>query len=313
MRKVKVQEALKLKELPKKVLIHGEEEYLTRELLKKLSKTKAVEKFFPESLEEFFSFSGSSLFGGETTPVILYGEELPGKLKKKTEREAFLKKLKGLPSFVIAVFKKLEWRELSSGLFKEVASLTDAVIESEPYSEKQIYAIISKKFKREGKELPPRLIKVIVEIVGTDLTKLKHETDKLIAYPGQLTEEVIRELLFSGGNPEPFGLIYPLVEGNAREFAERLEELFNKGAEPLQLIGLLQSQVRSLVEIACGRKPRLPKEVYESYRALARKRGLTELLKLLKALHQVEFFAKIGGNPKEELIKISLRREQWDF
>jgi len=311
MRKIKVQEALKLKEFPEKVLVHGEEEYLTREFLKKLSRAKTVEKFFPESLEEFFSFSGSSLFGGQTTPVILYGEELPGKLKKKAEREAFLKKLKSLPSFVIAVFRRLEWRELSSGFFREVASLSDAVIESEPYSEKQIYAIIAKKFKREGKELPPRLIKLIVEVVGTDLTRLKHETDKLIAYPGELTEEVVRELLFSGGNPEPFGLIYPLVEGNTKEFARRLEELFSKGVEPLQLIGLLQSQVRSLVEIACGRKPRLPREVYESYRALAKGRGLTGLLKLLKALHQVEFSAKAGGNPKEELLELALSR-RWN-
>jgi len=309
MKKIKVQEALKLKKFPNKVLVYGEEEYLTRELIKKISKARTVEKFFPESLEEFFSFSGSSLFGGETTPVILYGEELPGKLKKKAERQAFLKKLSELPSFVVAVFKKLQWKELSSGFFKEVAALSDVVVESEPYSEKQIYAILSKKFKREGRELPPELIKLIVEIVGTDLTKLKHETDKLIAYPGQLTEEVIRELLFSGGNPEPFSLIYPLVGGDARKFVRELERLFKAGIEPLQLIGLLQSQLRSLVEIACGRKPRLPKEIYESYRVLAGKRGLTELLKLLKALHQAEFSVKIGGNPKEELIKISLRRE----
>jgi len=313
MRKVKVQEALKFKEFPNKILIHGEEEYLTRELLKKIGKAKPIEKFLPENLEEFFAFSGTSLFGGETTPVILYGEELPGKLKKKSEREAFLKKLADLPSFVIAVFKKLEWKEFSSGLFKEVAALSEAVVESEPYSEKQIYAIITKKFKKEGRELPPKLIKLIVKIVGTDLTKLKHETDKLLAYPGQLTEEVIKELLFSSGNPEPFGLIYPLIGGNGKEFVRRLDELLKKGIEPLQLIGLLQSQVRSLVEIACGRRPRVPKEVYESYRALAREKGLTELLKILKALHQTEFSVKIGGNPKEELTKIAFRREKWDF
>jgi len=310
MKRIKIQEALKLKRFPKKMLIHGEEEYLSRELIKKISKAGAVEKFLPENLKDFFNFSGGSLFGEEAVPVILYGEELPGKLRKKAEREAFLKKLEELPSFVIAVFKKLDWKELSSGLFKEIASLTEVVVEAEPYSEKQIYSIISKKFKKEGKELPPHLIKLIVEIVGTDLTALKHETDKLIAYPGRLTEEVIRELLFSGGNPEPFGLIYPLVEGKGREFAGKLEELFKKGVEPLQLIGLLQLQVRNLVEIACGRKPRIPREVYGSYRTLAGKKGLTRLLKLLRDLHQIEFSAKSGGDVKGELLRLALSQKE---
>jgi len=306
MRKVKIQEALKLTELPDKIFIHGQEEYLTREFIKKIGKSRPIEKFFPDNLEEFFSFTGNSLFGKSPIPVILYGEELSGKLKKKAEREAFLRKLRELPSFIVAVFRKLEWKELSSGLFKDIARESSLLIESEPYTEKQIYTIISKKFKREGRELPPSLIKLIVEIVGTDLTALKHETDKLLAYPGELTEETVKELLFFSGKADPFGLIYPLIEGKGREFTARLEELFKKGADPLQLIGLLQSQVRSLVEIACGRRPRLPKDIYESYRTLARKRKLAELLNLLKALHEAEFSVKMGDDVKLKLLRIVL-------
>ena len=308
MRKIKIQEALKLKELPNKFLIHGEEEFLTRELIKRLSRQRPVEKFYPESLEEFLAFGGSSLFKGEAFPLILYGEELPGKLKKKAEREAFLKKLKELPSFGIAVFKKLEWKELSSGLFKEVTKVVELLIEAEPYTERQIYSIIAKKFKKEERELPQSVIKLIVEIVGTDLTQLKHETDKLLLYPGELTEEVVKELLFSSGRAEPFELIYPLIEGRKREFIERVEELLQRGIEPLQLVGLLQSQVRSLAEIAAGRRPRLPKEVYDNYRRLIRTKSLPQVLKLLKELHLAEFGLKTGElQGKEALISVAFK------
>ena len=53
MKRITVQEALKLKELPRKLFIHGQEEYLSRQLLKKFLKGKSYEKFYPESLDEF--------------------------------------------------------------------------------------------------------------------------------------------------------------------------------------------------------------------------------------------------------------------
>jgi len=306
--RIKVQEALKKEIKPGKIFIYGSEEYLTRQLLKKCLRGVKHRVFFPDFLGEFLSFTGSSLFEGELIPVILHGEELPAKLKKKTEREAFLRKLESLDSFVVAVFRELDWKALKTGIFKEIAEISEMVIESEPFSEKQIYGIISKKFRSAGRELPPGLIKLIVEIVGTDLTELKHETDKLLLYPGELTEETVRALLFSGGKVNPFELVFPLVEGKTGEFLERALELLAKGSDPLQIIGLLQSQVRNMVEIASGRSVKLPKDALLKYRQSTKKTGLNRLLKILKELHLAEFSIKTGTRDgKEALVALAIK------
>ncbi len=307
--KLKVQEALKREIKPGKIFIYGSEEYLTRQFLKKCLKGVNYQTFYPDSLQEFLSFTGSSLFEGEVVPVLLHAEELPSKLRKKAKREAFLKKLRELNSFVITSFESLDWKTLKGEVFKGITEAARFVIESEPYTEKQIYGLIAKKFKSAGRELPPKLIKLIVEIVGTDLTELKHETDKLLLYPGELTEETVKALLFSSGRVNPFDLVFPLVEGRGREFLEMALNLLEKGSEPLQLIGLLQSQVRSMVEVASGRSVKLPREVLNRYREVSRRVGLVNLLKVLKELHQAEFSIKGGlKGDREALTELAFKK-----
>ncbi|GEM_PF-829829 len=309
--KIKVQEALKKEIKPGKVFIYGSEEYLTRQFLKRVLKGVKHQLFYPDSLEEFMEFTGSTLFDGEVVPVLLHAEELPSKLRKKSQKEAFIKKLKSLNSFIVAAFGKLDWKSLKSEIFKEILELSNLVVESEPYSEKQIYGLIAKKFKSAGKEITPELIKYIVKLVGTDLTELKHETDKLLLYPGKLTKEAVESLLFSSGRVDPFEVVFSLVEGRSREFIKNVNHLLTEGSEPLQIVGLLQSQVRSMIEVACGRSVRLPKEVIETYKKSAKKVGLLELLKILKELHEAEFSIKIGlKGGREALTELAFKREE---
>ncbi|WP_457677543.1 DNA polymerase III subunit delta [Thermovibrio sp.] len=308
MKKLKVQEALKGKVKPTKVFIYGREEYLTRQFLKKLLKGVKHEKFTPENLEDFLNFTGSSLFEGEVMPVLVHAEELPSKLRKKSEREKFLKKLKSLDSFVVAAFGELDWKSLKGELFSEIINLSEFVVEAEPYTEKQLYGLLLKKFKSAGKEVSPEVIKFIVETVGSDLTELKQETDKLIAYPGKLTLGVVKELLYSGGKVDPFSLLFPLIEGKKREFIERAQKLLEEGMEPLFIIGILQSQIRNLALISAGKSVRLPKSALESYKALSRKAGLLKLLKALKELHSCEFSIKSGREEgRESLLKLPFK------
>jgi len=306
-KRISVNEALKAKLPHKKLLVHGEEEYLSRQLIKKLSNSLSFEKFYPENLKDFLNFSQTSLFGGESTPLLLHAEELPSLLRKKALREAFLAKLDSLSSFLIVAFSKLEGQ-----LLKEIEKRCEAVVESEPYSEKRAIGLILKKFKSAGREISPSLAKLIVELVGTDLTNLKSETDKLLSYPGELSEESVRELLFSSGKISPFEVLMPLLEGKSALFLERVEKALSSGIEPIQLISVLQSQVRAMVEIASSRRPRLPRDVYLRYREIASSLGLKKLLALLKTLNEREFFLKMGvESGKEPFLKLIVEEDLW--
>jgi DNA polymerase-3 subunit delta len=253
MKRITVQEALKLKELPRKLFIHGQEEYLSRQLLKKFLKGKSYEKFYPESLDEFLKGGSGFLFSqdGQSTPVILHAQELPKFLRKKRDKELFLRRLSTSDSFAVVAFLELDYKTLKGELFKGIEELSELVVESKPYTEKQLYGLVDKKFKSAGRPLPKELVKLIVETVGSELTELKHETDKLLCYPGELTREVVEGLLFSSGKVNPFELIFPLLRGDGRELLTLFNSYLEKGGEPLQLLGLLQSQLRNLIEIKC--------------------------------------------------------------
>ena len=304
MKTLKVQEALK--ELKKglswkKVFIYGEESYLTDQFLKKLSEIREIEKFYPDSLEELFGFTGSSLFGPSPLPVIVHGEELPKFLKKKSEREKFLRKLKSLEEFVVAAFSGLDYRTLKGELFSEIFRMVEVSVVSEPYPTKAKLSLIKKKLSQR-KDVKPEVINLIAEKVEGDLWELKNETDKLLCYPGELSEEVVELLISSTPKVDLFNLIYLLIEGRKKEFLSQVSHLLSEGAEPLQLIGLLQSQVRQLIKTASGQPPKLPQQALRKLQLYGRKLGVKRGLKLLKLLNEAEFSVKTGRATGDEAL-----------
>jgi len=307
MKTAKVYEVLKKvkDKLPwNKVLIYGEESYLTQQFLKKIGTIRQLEKFHAdEELESFLNFTGTSLFGDSPTPVLLGVEKLTELLRKKADKERFIKFLKSLDSFILVSYEELDYKKLKTEVFSAIGQIVDIVIHSENYPEEKIYALLAKKFRSEGREVSRELLKLIVEIVGTDLRELRNETEKLLLYPGELTPEIVKLLLFSSGKANVFELIFPLVEGNRKEYLNQLEKLLQKGADPLSLIALLQTQLRQLISMATGDKVRLPPETIKKLRSLLKHRSFTELLLLLKKLHEKEFAVKRGFVNGEDALK----------
>ncbi|SMP11844.1 DNA polymerase III, delta subunit [Desulfurobacterium pacificum] len=307
MKQVKVQDALKqLKNnVPwKRIFIYGDEIYLTEQLIKKISSFREVEKFYAdEDLSAIYSFSGTSLFGSSPVLLITNAQHLPSALRKKSEKEKFLKFLKTLPEFIVAATETLDYKKLKSEIFQTITELAEIVIVSESYHEKAVYNLLKKKFSSAGKQISDQAIRLIIETVGTDLLNLKQETDKLLAYPGELTEETVRQILFSSGRVNVFEIIVPLVEKNRKEFLKLISTALSEGVDPLSIIGLLQSQVRQLIAILTGEKPKLPLKAQKTFKELSRRTTIKDLFLLLQKIHEAEFATKSGEKMPELAIK----------
>ena len=307
MKQIKIQDALKQikNNIPwKKIFIHGEEIYLTEQLIKKISNLREIEKFYAdEELSAIYNFSGTSLFGSSPIPLITNAQHLTSALRKKSEKEKFLKFLKTLPEFIVAATETLDYKKLKNEIFQTIAESANIVIISESYPEKAVYNLIKKKFSSAGKQISDQAIKLIVETVGTDLLNLKQETDKLLAYPGELTEETVKQILFSSGRVNVFELIIPLVRKNKREFLKQISAALSEGVDPLSIIGLLQSQIRQLIAILTGEKPKLPLKAQKTFKELSKQTTLKELLLILKKIHETEFKIKRGEQPPERALK----------
>ncbi len=289
----------------KKILIHGEEDYLTEHFLKKLSSVRNVEKFYAdEDLNGLFSFTGSSLFGSSPMPVIIHGEALPSVLKRKKERERFLKLLSELEEFVVACFRELDYRELNSEIFSHISSLCDVTIISTPYTENQILALLKRKFESAGKSVSPNVLRLIINTIGTSMRELKVETDKLISYPGELDEKTVKELLFSAGKVDPFSLVVPLIRGEKKIFLSSVNTYLSSGGDPVAAVGLLQSQIRTMIRLASGENVRLPSGVSRTYKLLIKEVGIKKLISLLYLLDEAEFSIKTGARSGEEALKL---------
>jgi DNA polymerase-3 subunit delta len=308
--KVKVQEALKKLEkgsVGDKIFIYGPEDYLTEQFLKKISKRWKTENFYPENINEFFSFTGTSLFGESPVPVIVHGELLPSVIKGKKQIEKFLQKLKGLDKFIVASFSDLDYRSLKGELFSGILNLSEVVIYSDFYPESALKKLLRKKLLE--KNVSDEILSLIVETVGAELRELRNETDKLLNYPGELNKEVVKLLLSSSGKVNVFELIFLLINGEEREYLNKINKLLNEGAEPLQIIGLFQTQTRQIVNVLSGRKVKLPKEVLKKVQLASGKMGILKALKLLKTLNETEFSVKMGKLTGDE----ALRRLIFEF
>jgi len=211
--------------------------------------------------------------------------------------------LKQKEFWIIASFEELDYRTMNSELFKAITSIADAVAVSDPLPEKSVLSILKKKFSESGREISEGALKLIVELVGTDLQALKTETDKLLAYPGELTAEVVKELLFSTPNVNAFELVFHYLNEDRKGFLKGVNAYLSSGGDPLMLLGLLQSQVRSAVLLKSGEKVRMPKDAASKLKRSVQLLSVEKLLCKLKRLHEAEFSIKRGASTPEEALK----------
>jgi ankyrin repeat protein len=117
--------------------------------------------------------------------------------------------------------------------------------------------------------------------------------------------ETAELLINTGADPDAMNDLGATALWNAslNGSEEMVGMLLRKGADPLSLIALLQTQLRQLLSIATGDKVKLPPETIKKLRTLLKQKSFTELLLLLKKLHEKEFAVKRGIINGEEALK----------
>jgi DNA polymerase-3 subunit delta len=275
-----------------RLLIHGDEDYLTEQFVKKVSSVKPVEKFYlSDGVEPLFRFTGTSLFGGATLPVVFEAELLPRLLSRKEPRKRFFSFLKSLDAFILVSYQEIEKKTLRSEPFSGVLKMVDAVLHSDRYPEGKTMALVARKLESAGKRVSPELVKLVVYGAGSSLRHLRTEVEKLTTYPGELDEETVEGLLYSGERSHVFELFPLLVEGRRKAYLSKLEGVLKAGVEPLMVLGFFQSQLRRYI-LRLEQSGRAPASLLRSR------------LMLLKKLHEKEFAVKRGLISGEDALRL---------
>ncbi|WP_456397313.1 DNA polymerase III subunit delta [Desulfurobacterium sp.] len=297
----------------KKIFIHGNEIYLTKQVIKALSEkfeTEKVDVNDNDFLNRLFKGATQSLFSQkEPFLIVMNINSLNSQIRKKSDKEKFIAFLKNSSGYLLVSETEIDKKTLNTELFKEILQHSDYTVVARHFDKKKIFQILKKKFETAGKEIDDETILFIIDTIGTDLQTLKVETDKLICFPHKLTKETVSELIFATKTTNIFSLITHILKKEKRDYIENLNILLSEGTEPLSLIALLQTQLRQIIEIKSGKKVRLPQKAIKEYINLTQKISLKELYNLLKTLHETEFAIKTGYRKPEEALKEIIFKE----
>ena len=171
-------------------------------------------------------------------------------------------------------------------------------------------------------DLESGVVKLLVEYCKNDITKLENECIKLKNYSidtKKITKQDIKELVIEklGDQQElTFAFSRALAEKNKKEALEKYKELLNYQIEPLQIIGLLASQIRIIYQVKVLSKKNLsPLEIAKTlqeksdYRIKKTKELIPfyteeELLKLMTTLADMDLQIKTTDIDPNSLIEL---------
>lgn len=170
--------------------------------------------------------------------------------------------------------------------------------------------------------LEPGVIKLLVDYSKGDITKLENECIKLKNYSidtKKITKKDISELVVEKlGDQQDltFAFSRALAERNKKEALEKYKELLNYQIEPLQIIGLLASQIRIIYQVKVLTKQNMtPLEISRQlqeksdYRVKKTKELISlytedELLKLMTSLANMDLQIKTTDIDPNSLIEL---------
>ena len=170
--------------------------------------------------------------------------------------------------------------------------------------------------------LEPGVIKLLVDYSKGDITKLENECIKLKNYSidtKKITKKDISELVVEKlGDQQDltFAFSRALAERNKKEALEKYKELLNYQIEPLQIIGLLASQIRIIYQVKVLTKQNMtPLEISRQlqeksdYRVKKTKELISlytedELLKLMNSLADMDLQIKTTDIDPNSLIEL---------
>ena len=316
-------------------LLVGEESYLVDQTLLKLKAALSIHEevevmtFDLEevAVEEVLLEADTIPFFSERKLVIAKNASfLKASEKGKEKIEHDLKRLEKwlLDPFdmsvtvFIAPYEKLDERKKITKLMKEHTVL----VQAESPNEKDLSTWITGQVKTHGKTIRQNAVDQLVSLVGTNMQHLQIEIEKLALYlgdteSGEITEQLVEELVAKTLEQDAFKMLNAFLEGNKKLALEIYHDLLRQKEEPIMLVGLLASNIRTMSNVYyLVKKGYHPQQIAKQlkvhpYRVKLlvenKKRPSAEsLLKALYHLANVDLALKTTGGNRERHLELFL-------
>ncbi len=189
-----------------------------------------------------------------------------------------------------------------------------AAFEFARLDDQQLAVWARRHFKDVSAQCDEATVRQLIARAGTDVSRLTNEINKLAtaALPSSLvTSEMVDKLVPNSRELDNFEITKHLVNDNRTKAIATLRKILDDGGEPLQLLGLIAYNYRSLLiakelmSRGAGRREitsviRLPHDRHEPFMAAARRSDIRTLVLAIRRLASADLSIKTskgGGGP----------------
>ena len=166
------------------------------------------------------------------------------------------------PAGVVVVFYMRTKADARKKAARLITDLGDAV-QFDPLEGAALNRWIGEQLKPQRKQMNPAAADEMVLRVGSDLTRISTELDKLCAYVGERAEigaDDVQAIVTPSLDYNVFELTAALLNGRMAEAETRAATMIDNGSKPLRILAVLIYQIRQLTHMRLGLDARQPRE-----------------------------------------------------
>ncbi|RHW38606.1 DNA polymerase III subunit delta [Lysinibacillus yapensis] len=212
----------------------------------------------------------------------------------------------------IAPYEKLDERKKITKTMKDKS----VVLFAETPKENDLATWVKSEVANFEKSISDEAVDKLIEMVGLDMLKLQMEIEKMALYLGeekQITMELVEDLVAKTLEHDAFKMLNAYLANNRVEALEIYHDLLRQKEEPIMLVGLLASNIRTMNNVFyLQKKGYHPNQISKQlkihpYRVklMLENRHRPSEERLLKALHQLADIDKklksLSGNRERYL------------
>ena len=191
-----------------------------------------------------------SLFGGDKAIVVLDLDEASDELQ--TDLLGYLAAPADDVTLVVAHKSGMRGKKVLDTLKKAKARVIECPAIK---TDRDKADFVTNEFRRQGRKVTPEAVRALIEAVGKDVRELTSACSQLVAdTEGVVDDEVVER--YHGGKVEATGfrVADAAVSGQAGEALRLLRHAISTGVDPVPIVAVLASQLRTLVRVgAAGR------------------------------------------------------------
>ncbi|MEF7657024.1 DNA polymerase III subunit delta [Bacillus thuringiensis] len=259
-----IHKKIKKKQFAPLYLLYGTEAFFINETIKLIT-TEALEEEDREFnvvtydleeayLEDVVEDARTLPFFGERKVLLIKSPLFLTSQKEKLEQNIkILEEYIGEPSpfsilIFVAPYEKLDERKKITKLLKKTAD----IVEANAMQVQDVQKWIVARAEEVHVHIDNAAVSLLLELVGSNVTMLAKEMDKLTLYVGmggEITPKLVAELVPKSVEQNVFALTEKVVKKDIAGAMQILDGLFTQQEEPIKLLALLVSQFRLLHQV----------------------------------------------------------------